>query len=173
MGTVNLTWTEEKIALLKQRLDERVDRADIARELGTTPSAINAKIHRLGLAPTVEEAVALRAQASSHYQRVQSRRRPSRPPIDAQSAEAIARIDYERDVVGVEDLLTLEERPEDGCCFPVGDAKEDPRVYCPNTRVPGLGYCEYHAQRMYEASEPLVRRAHAAERQRKKEFENA
>lgn len=158
-------WTEAKTAELRRLLEDHVDRNEIARRLNVTPSALSGKVKRLGLSSgTHATAQERRAQVASYNQR-HRRRAPPKPPSDDQTARAIERAVYECDYVGVEDLLTLTERPEDGCCFPVGDPREDTRVYCPNKKVPCASYCEYHLTRVYSLDdEPKVARAQTSGR---------
>ena len=153
-----MAWTKEKVEQLKSLLDDpRLERNDIARDLNVTLGALNAKIARLGLsAPRGSVANERQLQAASFHQRRRHSRKPPRPPYDDSTVAAIRRIDYERDVVGVDDLLTLEQRPDHGCRFPVGDVTEDKRVYCPNHRVQATSYCEYHLRMMYSVGEKVV-----------------
>ena len=53
MSEMRMTWTEERVALLKARVDAGLTCAQIAREIGVSRNAVIGKVSRLGLSRVV------------------------------------------------------------------------------------------------------------------------
>lgn len=71
------------------------------------------------------------------------------------------------DLKGDEDItpqmrVSLEDRPEAGCRWPIGTPGHADFGYCPGARIEGLAYCERHARRAYVPVIRQRRRAAAA-----------
>jgi GcrA cell cycle regulator len=137
-----MSWTDERVALLKKLWSEGKTAAEIAQLLGgITRNAVIGKAHRLRLSGRVSpiqqnvrpETIAVRTKASSpkiHKASVREATVPL-PPVDDYIPGA-----------GV-DLVELKERM---CRWPMGDPKESGFKFCGCESVEGLPYCEHHAR---------------------------
>ncbi|MCC7304711.1 MAG: gcrA cell cycle regulator family protein [Alphaproteobacteria bacterium] len=134
-----MSWTDERVSLLKKLWGEGKTAAEIASELGNvTRNAVIGKAHRLKLSNRV-----------SPIQ--QNNKKPaSRPPQAAASPEKKIQKIMEQDNAreGI-DMMKLGPR---SCRWPLGDPRDDRFGFCGDRIVEGLPYCDDHARVAYQAA---------------------
>ena len=162
-----MSWTDERVELLKKLWGEGLSASQVAAELGgVTRNAVIGKVHRLGLSG--------RAKTTSTAQRARRSRpanpRPSRtssnaaPTMGATALKADAKPQAapqpkaqtkpEEDAVVVPiskraSILTLTENT---CKWPIGDPGDGDFHFCGHKSEPGAPYCKYHADIAYQPS---------------------
>src|SRR6187397_2355649 len=121
-----ITWTDDRVELLKRLWAEGLSASQIAGELGgITRNAVIGKVHRLGLSGRAKS-------PSSSAPRVRKPRshmlRVSRPSMRGNSAlalaydlEPLAEPELIDNVIPIGQRRTLLELTEDTCRWPIGD----------------------------------------------------
>ena len=133
-----MSWTDERVALLKKLWGEGKTAAEIAKELGgVTRNAVIGKAHRLKLSGRVSP--------------IQQNKKPANKsvapkPKPAVKAKAIQIEDEKREKVSLSDLKAGQ------CRWPIGDPKDENFGFCGCEALPGLPYCMEHAQVAYQAA---------------------
>jgi GcrA cell cycle regulator len=164
-----MSWTDDRVEILKKLWSEGLSASQIAMRLGTvTRNAVIGKVHRLGLAgrATTTRVKPVRAPARvvpGNTKRPQARTRAVPVPVST-APEAVFEPVYEplpaeREEVyippherkGVLELL------ESHCRWPIGDPQMHDFHFCGHPKVPGLPYCEAHAKRAYQPDLPRRR----------------
>ena len=150
-----MTWTDERVELLKKLWADGLSASQIAAELGgITRNAVIGKVHRLGLSGRAKS-------PSSSAPRVRKPRshmlRVSRPSMRGNSALALA---YELEPIQEPELIdniipigqrrTLLELTEATCRWPIGDPASPEFFFCGGNPLTGLPYCAYHSRVAYQ-----------------------
>jgi GcrA cell cycle regulator len=157
-----MTWTDERVELLKKLWTDGLSASQIAAELGgITRNAVIGKVHRLGLSgraksPSSSAPRPRKPRAPSHMLRI------SRPAMRGNTALAHA-YDYEpepepepiENVIPIGQRRTLLELTEDTCRWPIGDPGSAEFFFCGGHTAMGLPYCTYHSRVAYQ---PVDRR---------------
>jgi len=144
-----MSWTDERVALLKKLWGEGKSAAEIAKTLGggLTRNAVIGKAHRLKL--------------SNRISPIQQNNKKSVAPIklveEKKTAPVVLAKPVKKSTGGVK-MVNLKERQ---CRWPHGDPKDADFHMCGDEIVPGLPYCEDHAKVAYQA--PSRSRVLAAE----------
>jgi GcrA cell cycle regulator len=165
-----MSWTDERVELLKKMWNEGQSASQIAKELGgVTRNAVIGKVHRLGLSnragatpakpakekPAKAETAKSAAKAAPAEAKASERpsppaRRPIVPagqPLPPQpsaneiSPEALATV---REVEKKAKKISLMELTERTCKWPVGDPATDDFWFCGLPVQQGKPYCEAH-----------------------------
>jgi GcrA cell cycle regulator len=150
-----MSWTEERVELLKKLWADGLSASQIAAELGgITRNAVIGKVHRLGLSgraksPSSTAPRPRKARSSGHMLRV------SRPQMRGNTALA-----YDYDVepepemieIPVEQRKTLLQLTEKTCRWPVGDPGSGGGdfYFCGGEVAPDLPYCTHHSRIAYQ-----------------------
>lgn len=144
-----MSWTDERITLLKKLWAEGRTAAEIARAMGSeiTRNAVIGKAHRLKLAARnspISGSVTKSAPKAKKPANTQKTDRPmtrlgSRGSSNVPTLESI-------EIKGVK-MIDLKERM---CRFPIGDPGTPDFKFCGCTSVPGLPYCDGHARIAYQ-----------------------
>ena len=158
-----MSWTDERVELLKKLWSDGLSASQIAAELGgITRNAVIGKVHRLGLsgrAKSASSAVARprKARSSAHMMRM------ARPAVRGNTALAHAyEIETEAVPESIENVIpigqrrTILELTEQTCHWPIGDPGSTDFFFCGGNTVGGLPYCAYHARLAYQP--PAARR---------------
>lgn len=134
-----MSWTDERVALLKQLWGEGKTAAEIAKALGegVTRNAVIGKAHRLKL--------------SSRLSPIQQNtKKPAKAEVSApapvKKQAAVKQPIFKGKGIKLEDL---EARM---CRWPSGDPQEEDFSFCGCDTVAGLPYCEEHARVAYQVS---------------------
>ncbi|MEP4032853.1 GcrA family cell cycle regulator [Roseibium polysiphoniae] len=161
-----MSWTNERVELLKKLWTEGHSASQIAGELGgVTRNAVIGKVHRLGLsgraktpAPASKPRRSRTTTASTS-----SSNRPSAPQPQTQGATAlkmetapapVAQIKPEAEPIAElvpiserASILTLTERT---CKWPIGDPSSDDFYFCGRSSDAGVPYCAHHCKIAYQ-----------------------
>lgn len=132
-----MSWTDERVALLKKLWVEGKTAAEIANALGdVTRNAVIGKAHRLKL--------------SNRVSPIQQNKKPvaiapkQQQPIERKIVRIV--VDENRQRVDMMDLKPRE------CRWPFGDPREENFGFCGCNSVAGLPYCDEHAKVAYQAA---------------------
>lgn len=134
-----MSWTDERVALLKKLWGEGKTAAEIAKELGgVTRNAVIGKAHRLKLSNRLSP---IQQNNKKPVAKAVEEKQPPRkiandpPPMDMK-------------IKGV----SLAELKEKMCRWPIGDPKDPDFRFCGCQSVAGLPYCGEHAKVAYQAA---------------------
>jgi len=158
-----MTWTDERVEILKKRWAEGLSASQIAAELGgITRNAVIGKVHRLGLsgrAKSPSSAAPRPRKPRAHSQLL----RMSRPSVRGNTALAHAyEIDAEPEPELIDNIIplgqrrTLLELTEETCRWPIGDPGSADFFFCGGQTLTSLPYCAYHSRVAYQP--PNMRR---------------
>lgn len=133
-----MSWTNERVALLKRLWVEGKTAAEIAKVLGNiTRNAVIGKAHRLKLSnrlsPIQQNTKKPAKAAVAEPAAVKKADRPAAAPIK---------------ILGV----GMAELKEKMCRWPIGDPKDPSFHFCGCQTVAGLPYCPDHARMAYQAA---------------------
>jgi GcrA cell cycle regulator len=138
------TWTTERIALLKDRIDAGLSCGQIAREIGVSRNAVIGKANRLGL---------------SRLKRVGHRERTGdRGPARSRNATlhrtllalwATPPLAFAATPEDSANLCPLFELQQWHCRWPIGDPTAENFGFCGSKQVDSLPYCAAHARMAY------------------------
>jgi GcrA cell cycle regulator len=131
-----MSWTDERVSLLKQLWGEGKTAAEIAKVLGDgiTRNAVIGKAHRLRLSSRL-----------SPIQQNTGKKTKSEAPV-ARLVKPVPLKAVEFKGKGVK-MIDLNVRM---CRWPVGDPKDENFSFCGCDSVAGLPYCEDHARAAYQ-----------------------
>ncbi|MBM6592960.1 GcrA family cell cycle regulator [Microvirga pudoricolor] len=170
MIDAGVTWTDERVELLKKLWADGLSASQIAAEIGNvTRNAVIGKVHRLGLSgraktPTTKPAPAAQAPARPR----KATRPPSAPAPMAPAApsnvvvapivqrqppvEAVATdLSTEDDLaIPMSERVTIMDLRESMCRWPMGDPTKADFRFCGARCTPGIPYCTHHARIAYQ-----------------------
>jgi GcrA cell cycle regulator len=150
-----MSWTDERVELLKKLWADGLSASQIAAELGgITRNAVIGKVHRLGLSGRAKS-------ASSGSPRPRKARAPmlrmGRTSIRGNTAlahayeiEAAAEPELIDNVIPIGQRRTILELTEQTCHWPVGDPSSSEFFFCGGNTINGLPYCAYHSRVAYQ-----------------------
>jgi GcrA cell cycle regulator len=152
-----MTWTDERVEVLKKLWTEGLSASRIATELGgVTRNAVIGKVHRLGLAARAKSPSATGPRPRkprSHAQML----RVSRPSVRGNTALAqVFDLDIEPEPELIDNVIplgqrrTLLELTEQTCRWPIGDPGHSDFFFCGGQTITGLPYCAYHSRVAYQ-----------------------
>lgn len=178
LGGAKLSWTDERVELLRKLWTEGLSASQIAARLGAgvTRNAVIGKVHRLNLSGRAP-------QPRSTVQRAPRKQRepslaghsngggtPSMPTAGSSALKAQPRHEVQPRQAALPEPqpLRLVDLPRDGrvtilhlsdktCKWPIGDPGAEDFCFCGHNPREGSPYCEYHARMAYQ---PLQDRRH-------------
>jgi GcrA cell cycle regulator len=172
-----MSWTDERVELLRKLWLEGLSASQIANELanGISRNAVIGKVHRLGLAGRAKAPIAASARP-----RIKPARpavpRPTAPLIRGNTALAFKPQPMpmaepepepvEDVVIPISERVTIMELREPMCRWPLGDPTTAEFRFCgtrKSTTATGP-YCAYHSRLAYQ---PLNERRRERERERR------
>ena len=148
-----MSWTDERVELLKKLWADGLSASQIAAELGgITRNAVIGKVHRLGLSgraksPSSSSPRPRKARSSGHMMRI------SRPAIRGNTALAY---DYDAEPepelieIPLEQRKTLLQLNDKTCHWPVGDPGSGDFFFCGGESADDKPYCSFHARVAYQ-----------------------
>ena len=150
-----MSWTDERVELLKKLWSDGLSASQIAAELGgITRNAVIGKVHRLGLSGRAKSASSSaprqrKARSSSHILRL------ARASIRGNTAlaheiEAEAMPELIENVIPIGQRRTILELTELTCRWPIGDPGSSEFFFCGGNTIGGLPYCAYHSRVAYQ-----------------------
>lgn len=150
-----MTWTDERVELLKKLWADGLSASQIAAELGgVTRNAVIGKVHRLGLsgrAKSSSSGVPRQRKPRTHMMRV------ARPASRGANALALS-YDLEQapepevieNIIPLGQRRTLLELNESTCRWPIGDPATTDFFFCGGKPLNALPYCHYHSRVAYQ-----------------------
>ncbi len=130
-----MSWTDDRVDVLKKLWGEGKTAAEIAKELGgVTRNAVIGKAHRLKL--------------SNRVSPIQQNKKPApvKAPVEKKAKQIIIE-DNDRE------KLTLIELSAGMCRWPIGDPRDKANFgFCGGESMPSLPYCTEHAKVAYQAA---------------------
>jgi len=152
-----MSWTDERVELLKKLWSDGLSASQIAAELGgITRNAVIGKVHRLGLsgrAKSTSSAVARprKARSSSHMLRLaRASIRGNTALAHAYDLEAETAPELIENIIPIVQRRTILELTEQTCRWPIGDPGTTDFFFCGGNTVDGLPYCAYHSRLAYQ-----------------------
>ncbi|WP_029063904.1 GcrA family cell cycle regulator [Labrenzia sp. DG1229] len=162
-----MSWTNERVELLKKLWSDGLSASQIAGELGgVTRNAVIGKVHRLGLSGRAKTSNSSAKPRRPRTSTVSPGSSPKRAPQQPQSIGATAlKADIDQaPVVAVKptlerlpelvvpisqraSILTLTERT---CKWPIGDPATDDFYFCGRQSDAGVPYCAHHCKIAYQ-----------------------
>lgn len=153
-----MTWTDERVELLKRLWAEGLSASQIASELGgVTRNAVIGKVHRLSLSG--------RAKAGGGVPRARRPRvqREPRSPRTAMIGNTALKLHVvaqpRRMPVPIEDVvvpiplrISILALGEKTCKWPIGDPGDEAFSFCGHLPRETSPYCEYHSRMAYQPS---------------------
>lgn len=155
----SLSWTDDRVALLRRLWEDGQSASKIAAQLGgVTRNAVIGKVHRLGLggrikpgedasagtpkAVEIEAAiVAVEIDVPEPVAILAHRPAPEFPP-PAAVVEPVA--------LAVSQRVTIMDLRESMCRWPIGDPTTPEFRFCGGRSITGLPYCTHHAEIAYQ-----------------------
>lgn len=168
-----MSWTDERINLLKKMWKDGKSAAEIAKTLGkgVTRNAVIGKAHRMGLsgrpspikkpaaapAKKEKEAVAApRKEAAAPKETAAPRKAQQQatkhPPLAHSSREVEEPRKPEKEILPLNGGTPLIDLTERMCKWPIGDPREADFTFCGRGIRPGTPYCPDHAAMAYQTS---------------------
>jgi GcrA cell cycle regulator len=168
-GGDKLSWTEDRVELLKKLWADGLSASQIAARLGhgVTRNAVIGKVHRLNLSGRVTQprAAAPRAprktREPSHPGRTTGM--PSMPSTGNAALKSFRHVEPAPRQISIPEPapLRLVDLPKDGritilhlsdktCKWPIGDPGHEDFCFCGHKPRDGSPYCEYHARAAYQ-----------------------
>jgi len=164
-----MSWTDERIALLKKMWKEGKSAAEIAKTLGkgVTRNAVIGKAHRMGLSgrpspikkpaaqPKKEKEAAAAKPAKGA---LKDKARPTAPAPGSAKVNAAIQKEVEelkkieKEVLPLNGGVALIDLTERMCKWPIGDPREDDFTFCGRGIRQGTPYCPDHAAMAYQTS---------------------
>lgn len=159
-----MSWTDERVDLLKRLWSEGLSASQIAGRLGSvTRNAVIGKVHRLGLSG---RATTSRMKSHRPRTRLANVKRPVKPRFAQVGNPAVRAlyVDAETYVAPAEEIeipvaerKTIQTLGECSCRWPIGDPQSAEFHFCGRPKVPLLPYCEVHARRAFQPVAPRRR----------------
>jgi len=149
-----MTWTEERVELLKKLWADGLSASQIAAELGgITRNAVIGKVHRLGLSGRAKSPSSSsprpRKPRQSHMMRV-SRSRGNTALAYAYESDFDPKPELIDNIIPIGQRRTLLELNEATCRWPIGDPASAEFFFCGGPPLAGLPYCSHHSRVAYQ-----------------------
>lgn len=158
-----MSWTDQRVALLRKLWGEGKTAAEIAKELGSvTRNAVIGKAHRLKLAsraspiqqnnrkpvvaannssPTAPKKVAVKQKEKESAFNV-----PLEVLVTQDKSKSVAKASHEKAEYSLAELTNSQ------CRWPTGDPREEAFGFCGGEALVGIPYCEEHGKAAYQTS---------------------
>ncbi len=167
-----MSWTDERIALLKKMWKDGKSAADIAKTLakGVTRNAVIGKAHRMGLSGRPSpikkpEPVAKKESPKKESAKKLPAKKETVVAVKKATAVVVANTKYNPLAREVTEPRKFEKEPippgggvalidlsERMCKWPIGDPREDDFTFCGRGIRHGTPYCPDHAGAAYQSS---------------------
>ncbi|HUS95729.1 MAG TPA: GcrA family cell cycle regulator [Hyphomicrobiaceae bacterium] len=153
-----MSWTDDRVDLLKKLWSEGLSASQIAGRLGgVTRNAVIGKVHRLGLSG---RATTTRVKSPRTRRPASTAKRITKPTFKQQGNPAFRSLyqgdaePYQPQIEEIEIPLAerkcLQDLTETSCRWPIGDPQTAEFHFCNKSKVPGLPYCEPHSRRAFQ-----------------------
>jgi GcrA cell cycle regulator len=158
-----MSWTDERVELLKKLWQDGLSASQIAAELGgVTRNAVIGKVHRLGLSGRGQPTSSIKRQRRAHPTGIRRTRTLTmgnlalKPSFDALPEHELQ--PRRNVVVPIPRKLSILQLSEATCKWPIGDPGHDDFYFCGHDSLESAPYCEYHAGVAYQAPDSRRRR---------------
>ncbi len=151
-----MSWTDERVELLKKLWSDGLSASQIAAELGgITRNAVIGKVHRLGLSGRAKSASngaprQRKARAPTHMLRIGRAIRGNTALAPVYDIEAEAEPALIDNIIPIGQRRSILELTEATCRWPVGDPGGGDFFFCGGNTLGGLPYCAHHARMAYQ-----------------------
>ena len=160
-----MSWTTDRVELLKKLWAEGLSASQIAGELGgVTRNAVIGKVHRLGLsgrAKAPSSANKPRRQRPANTTASSSGTRTAEPvthgatalkmaPAATPAAEPMPKAEPVAELVPISERATILTVTERTCKWPIGDPSSEDFYFCGRQSDAGVPYCAHHCQIAYQ-----------------------
>jgi GcrA cell cycle regulator len=158
-----MSWTDERVELLKKLWQDGLSASQIAAELGgVTRNAVIGKVHRLGLSGRGQPTSTIKRQRRTHSAAVRRTRTVTVGNLALkQDVDVLPEAEYKprrNVVVPIPKKLSILQLTEETCKWPVGDPSREDFHFCGHDSLESRPYCEYHAGVAYQAPDQRRRR---------------
>ena len=161
-----MSWTDDRVELLKKLWTEGLSASQIAGRLGgVSRNAVIGKVHRLGLAGRANHPRGKTARPRPRIGKINRVPKPRLSQFGNPLVRQLYQVEGEGYVPPPEELdipaserVPLVELTECSCRWPIGDPQTSEFGFCSNKKVPGLPYCEIHARRAFQPPQSRSRR---------------
>jgi GcrA cell cycle regulator len=170
-GGLNMSWTDERVELLKKLWTDGLSASQIASRMGgLTRNAVIGKVHRLGLSGRTRPARP-RAPKPRHSVPSRTHRHPTAGKLALRQDKILD------DEVGIEpepqptpinpieiapgEYVTILTLTETRCKWPIGDPTESDFHFCGHESGPESPYCKEHARAAYQPAQDRRKRKQA------------
>lgn len=154
-----MSWTDERVELLKKLWIDGLSASQIAAQLGgVTRNAVIGKVHRLNLSGRAKPASG--APRPRKIRPLAPHRPPSRGYVSGNTALKIhahpaprrmpAQVPMEDLVVPISLNIKLLNLSDAMCKWPIGDPQAENFCFCGHKNFNALPYCEYHSRIAYQ-----------------------
>jgi GcrA cell cycle regulator len=150
-----MSWTDERVELLKKLWSDGLSASQIAAELGgITRNAVIGKVHRLGLSGRAKSPASTaprqrKSRTHTHMLRV-PRTRGNTALAHAYDYDVEPEPELLDNVIPIGQRRTLLELTEETCRWPIGDPGSTEFFFCGGQSLSGLPYCAYHSRVAYQ-----------------------
>ena len=148
-----MSWTDDRVSLLKRLWGEGHTAAEIAKQLGgVTRNAVIGKAHRLKLSNRVSPIQQNRKPANKNVERkvvVEKSVKVTPASTKSSGGSSVSR-KIEVEPVPTGDLYDLMDLQPRMCRWPSGDPKEEGFGFCGSRTISGIPYCAEHAKLAYQ-----------------------
>jgi GcrA cell cycle regulator len=153
-----MSWTDERVELLKKLWSDGLSASQIAAELGgITRNAVIGKVHRLGLSGRAKSASSAaprqrKARAGgTHMMRVgRAAVRGNTALAHSYEVEVEATPALIENIIPIGQRRTILELNEQTCRWPIGDPGSTEFFFCGGNTISGLPYCAFHSRVAYQ-----------------------
>lgn len=165
-----MSWTDERIALLKKMWKDGKSAADIAKALakGITRNAVIGKAHRMGLSGRpvpVKKPEPVSASKKAPVKKALQKKDIPAPVVKKSAASVVSGTKhnplsrevaeprkFEKEPIPPGGGVALIDLSERMCKWPIGDPREDDFTFCGRGIRNGTPYCPEHAGAAYQSS---------------------
>ena len=139
-----MSWTEEKVAKLKELWGKGSTASQIAEIIGgISRNAVIGKAHRLNLSAKIKTRT---ATSSQNYDNLKSEKNiPTKKGRKSKFKSLIIEKDFEP-----ENPKQLEELDENSCKWPIGHPDEKSFYFCGRSSLKDFSYCKLHLLYAYQ-----------------------
>jgi GcrA cell cycle regulator len=161
-----MSWTDERVELLKKLWADGLSASQVAAELGgVTRNAVIGKVHRLGLSGRAKTTTSTqRARRPRNQTSRPARQAPSNPaptvgatalkadakPQAAPQPKVKEKPQHDAVVVPISKRASILTLTENTCKWPLGDPGDGDFHFCGCKSEAGSPYCEYHSEIAYQ-----------------------
>ena len=160
-----MSWTDERVELLKKLWADGLSASQVAAELGgVTRNAVIGKVHRLGLSGRAKTTTTAPRARRSRTQTARPQRPSNGPaptigatalkadpkPQAAPQPKAEQKPEADTVVVPISKRATILTLTENTCKWPIGDPGDPDFHFCGCKSEPDSPYCKYHSEIAYQ-----------------------